>query len=525
LVQENTMKTAVAVSAVSLILSGALAAPQSPIGRLEGTVKGTLAARPMGGVQVLLVRLESDSSRTYSTRVDGRGRFHVDSLPTGHYLVQVSHPTLDSLDMALPTDRLVIADGRTTRSDLSLPSGAVLRDMVCPGVALGPEKAVVAGRVVDADDDAPIAGAKVVVEWTAIAIDRKKQKIITERRSGSASTNRLGEYRLCGVPADLSLEVQVQHKERVGAAMHFSVSREEGVVVRDFSLSMRFAPTLAAIDSLEQLLAARAAADSAIIADASSVGSASRADSTPPELALTGTAILSGTVRATLTGQAVSGAEVRVRDAQPFTTTDGAGRFVLSGLPPGTQVLVVRKLGYALGEISVDLRPNVRREESVRLGRAFALDSVRVLAKRPPLAEFEYNRRTNLFGHFLTLGDIQRSQAKKTSDLLQLLGGYTQMARGRYEKNMAVQLGESGSVRCRTANVVIDGTELGWDVNDVSPNQIAGIELYKDAASAPPKYAGRAECGVIVIWLRPGPKRRGWHEPKQPAALQYNGYP
>jgi len=123
------MKTAVAVSAVSLILSGALAAPQSPIGRLEGTVKGTLAARPMGGVQVLLVRLESDSSRTYSTRVDGRGRFHVDSLPTGHYLVQVSHPTLDSLDMALPTDRLVIADGRTTRSDLSLPSGAVLRDM------------------------------------------------------------------------------------------------------------------------------------------------------------------------------------------------------------------------------------------------------------------------------------------------------------------------------------------------------------------------------------------------------------
>ena len=41
-----------------------------------------------------------------------------------------------------------------------------------------------------------------------------------------------------------------------------------------------------------------------------------------------------------------------------------------------------------------------------------------------------------MFGHFLTLGDIQRSKAKKTSDLLPLLGGYTQMARGRYEKNM-----------------------------------------------------------------------------------------
>jgi len=519
------MRTAVAVSAVSLVLSGALAAPQSPIGRLEGTVKGTLASRPIGGAQVSLVRLESDTSLAISTRVDLRGRFHVDSLPAGHYLVQVSHPTLDSLDMALPTDRLVIADGRTTRSDLLVPSGAMLRDMVCPGVALGPEKGVVAGRVVDAESDAPITGAKVVVEWTAITIDRKKQKILMERRSGSASTNRLGEYRLCGVPADQALEVQVQHKERFGSAMHLSVTREQGVVVQDFSLSMQSAPTLAALDSLERLLAARAAPDLTVIADAASVVStASSADSTPPpELDLTGTAILSGTVRSTA-GQAVVGAEVRVRDARLTTTTDAAGRFVLSGLPPGTQVLVVRKLGYALGEIPVDLRPGTRREESVRLGRAVALDSVRVLAKRPPLAEFEYNRRTNMLGHFLTLTDIQRSKAKKTSDLLPLLGGHTQMGRGRYVKNMAGALVDPRVARCRTANVVIDGTE-GWDVNDVQPNQIAGIELYKDAASAPLKYAGRAECGVIVIWLRPGPRRRGWNEPKNPATLQYNGYP
>ena len=138
--------------------------------------------------------------------------------------------------------------------------------------------------------------------------------------------------------------------------------------------------------------------------------------------------------------------------------------------------------------------------ENVRLGRAVALDSVRVLATRPPLAEFEYDRRTNMFGHFLTLGDIQRSQAKKTSDLLRAARRLHEMGRGRYVKKMAVQPGPPGTVPCRSANVVIDGTE-GWDVNDVAPNQIAGIELYKDAASAPLKYAGRADCGVIVIWL------------------------
>jgi hypothetical protein len=71
----------------------------------------------------------------------------------------------------------VISDGRTTHSDLSLPSGAGLRDMVCPGVSLGPEKGVIAGRVVDADTDVPIAGAKVLVVWTEITIDRKARKI------------------------------------------------------------------------------------------------------------------------------------------------------------------------------------------------------------------------------------------------------------------------------------------------------------------------------------------------------------
>jgi hypothetical protein len=41
-------------------------------------------------------------------------------------------------------------------------------------------------------------------------------------------------------------------------------------------------------------------------------------------------------------------------------------------------------------------------------------------------------------------------------------------------------------------------------------DQIAGIELYKNAASAPLEYAGRADCGLIVIWLRPGPRWHGW---------------
>src|SRR5439155_26413958 len=106
------MRTAVVVSAMALVLSGPLVVSPTQVGRLEGTVRGTLASRPVGAAQVSLVRLESDTSLTFSARVDSHGRFRLDSLPAGHYLVTVSHPTLDSLDVALPSNRLLISDGR-----------------------------------------------------------------------------------------------------------------------------------------------------------------------------------------------------------------------------------------------------------------------------------------------------------------------------------------------------------------------------------------------------------------------------
>ena len=507
------MRTVIAASVLALLMAGRpLVAQQTSTGRLEGTVAPWIASRSVQAAQVSLVHLESEASASVTVPVDGRGRYHVDSLPGGRYLVQVSHPTLDSLDVTLAPGPLTIAGGRTTRSDFSLPSGDRLRAIVCPGVALGPEKAVVAGRVVDAETEGPIVGASVVAVWTEITIDRKARKIITERKQAVVKTGRAGEYRLCGVPAEKSLTVQLQHAGLAGAATRVSVSDEEGVVVRDLSLSMRSAPTIAALDSIERVVAVRGP------------DSTSDADTTHGELALSGNASLAGTVQTT-TGRPVANAEVRVRHGQSSTKTDDVGHFVLAGLPAGTQVVLVRQIGFALAEIPVELRSNRRLELNVRVRRAVALDSVRVLASRPTLAEFEYNRRTNLQGRFLTLSEIQRSNAKQTSDLLPLLGGYVMMGRGRLVKMSETDYDPPGTHSCRGANVVIDGVD-GLEVDDVLPNQIAGIELYKNAASAPLQYAGRADCGLIVIWLRPGPRRGRWlPAPSTAATLQYNGYP
>jgi hypothetical protein len=507
------MRTVIATTALTFLMTGpSLVAQQTPTGRLEGAVAPWIASRSVQAARVWLVRLESESSTTLTAAVDARGRYHVDSLPAGRYLVQVSHPTLDSLDVALAPGPLVIAGGRTTRSDFSLPTGERLRSVVCPGVPLGPGKGVLAGRVVDAETESPLSGAKVVAVWNEITIDRKARKISTARQQAVVTTGASGDYRMCGVPATKTLSLQLQHAGRAGAAMQVIVSAEEGVVVRNLSLSLRSAPTIAALDSLESA------------APASRLVSVSTGDSVRRELALTGTAILAGSVR-TASGQPVANAEIRVRHGQASTYTDDVGRFVLGALPSGTQVLLVRHIGYGLAEVPVELRSDQRRTMNVRLTRAFALDSVRVVASRWPLAQFDYNRRTNFQGHFLTQNEIQRSGVKQTSELLPLLGGYTMMGRGRLVKMKETDFDPPGTHACKRANVVIDGVDE-LEVDDVLPNQIAGIELYKDAASAPMEYAGRANCGLVVIWLRPGPRRRGWGSASSdPAALQYNGYP
>jgi len=282
--------------------------------------------------------------------------------------------------------------------------------------------------------------------------------------------------------------------------------------VREFSLSLATAPTIAALDSLDRG------------ATATPSGASGDRDAARGEVALTGTASLGGTVRTT-SGLPLQGADVRVRNARGFTLTDAAGRFALSDLPAGSQTLLVRRLGYALAEVPVELRSERRLEVSVRMTRAVELDSVRVTASRAKLAEFEYNRKTNLQGRFLTLSDIQRIKPKKTSELIPLLGGYVMMGRGRRVPMRETDYDPPGTHSCKEANVVIDGVD-GQAVDDVLPVQIAGIELYKNAAAAPIDYAGRANCGLIVIWLRPGPR---WRREKTPAgnptASHYTGYP
>jgi hypothetical protein len=197
--------------------------------------------------------------------------------------------------------------------------------------------------------------------------------------------------------------------------------------------------------------------------------------------------------------------------------TDSAGRYTLDALPAGTQLLVVRRLGYPIVEIPVELRPDRSLSRDVLLRRNVVLDSVHVVGERT-YPEFERNRRTNTFGQFLTREQIDGLHATEAADLFINVFGFTALGRGsqaRVVSNKALRRhGE-----CQEANVVINDAE-GQSINHVSPSQIAGIEAYADEAFVPARFEGRAQCGVIVIWLRKEPAR-----PMPPMGLSGNGYP
>ena len=217
--------------------------------------------------------------------------------------------------------------------------------------------------------------------------------------------------------------------------------------------------------------------------------------------------------------------------------TGARGEYRLCGVPTGnwlaiqlqhdnrasgiTRVIVTDEEGAVVRNLSLSLRtapapatdsadvrirqPNVAaRPATASPGdakvatRPVVLDSVRVVAPRSRYAQFEYNRRTNLFGKFLTADEISGSSATELTELLARLGGFLITGHGADATVMSLAA-KAQHPGCRESNVVIDGIPRAG-LNYLPLSQVAGIEIYRDGTTAPAPHHG--ECGLIVIWTK-----------------------
>jgi len=205
--------------------------------------------------------------------------------------------------------------------------------------------------------------------------------------------------------------------------------------------------------------------------------------------------LVSGTV-IDQNGVPVEGAVVKVKGTDRGTVTDAQGRWSLPGVKQGDS-LEFSCIGYESSEIgftgqsTVDFR--VREESTV-------LDDVVVIG-------YGTVKKRDLTGSISSV-DANTVMSKTPTNIFQALQG---AAAGVQVTTNSGAPGEGATIRIRgTATFgsganplyVVDNVPMG-NINDLNPEDVASLEILKDAASAA-IYGSRSANGVILITTKKG---------------------
>lgn len=226
------------------------------------------------------------------------------------------------------------------------------------------------------------------------------------------------------------------------------------------------------------------------------------------------TGSIAGTVTDSATGAPVADATVTLVGTALGAKTGADGRYVLTGVPPGTYRVRIRMLGYSAATATVTVLEGTQAVADVQLARnAIELN---------PVVAIGYG---TVEKHDLTgaVASVTAEQLEtKAAPLVTLSGGLQGKIAGVQVTSNSGMPGVGIQVRVRgtgsiTANseplYVIDGVPAEQGSNDtdpknnplmsIDPNEIASIDILKDA-SATAIYGARGANGVVLITTKRG---------------------
>jgi TonB-linked SusC/RagA family outer membrane protein len=212
-------------------------------------------------------------------------------------------------------------------------------------------------------------------------------------------------------------------------------------------------------------------------------------------MALAQERIITGRVIASEDGLPLPGVSVLIKGTTNGTSTDSEGKFTLS-VPQSGGILIISFIGYKPQEISLDgsttlsvvLNPDITQlDEVVVVGygeqsRKNVTSSIAKLDNQVLASAPRANLGNALQGTMPGLRVISPSGSPGATPNILLRGGASINAPG-------------------SPLVVVDGIIRSF--NDISPENIASIEVLKDAASTA-IYGARANNGVILITTKKG---------------------
>jgi hypothetical protein len=221
-------------------------------------------------------------------------------------------------------------------------------------------------------------------------------------------------------------------------------------------------------------------------------------------------AVLIGRVIDSL-GNGLAGAEITLHKTESIRAVTGdSGEFRIAGVPAGTSVFNVRRLGFEAASFTAVLRSGKTHRATLTLSAtALSLPAVAVADtnKTHWLDQFE-RRRSGSRGTFITRADIVKRSARTGSDIVRAVAGVRVSPASRTGGQNVVTMNRGAGGRPCYPTMYVHNMPYSGTIDDFSADDVEAVEVYLGISEIPPELDknGRGICGVIVVWTR-DPKR------------------
>ncbi|RKR79937.1 TonB-linked SusC/RagA family outer membrane protein [Mucilaginibacter gracilis] len=211
-----------------------------------------------------------------------------------------------------------------------------------------------------------------------------------------------------------------------------------------------------------------------------------------------GEKIISGVVKGS-DGETLAGVTVKIKSAPNVAvSTDKAGKYTIK-TTVDNPVLVFSFIGY----VNIELSANDRRVINATLSEdTHGLNEVVVIG-------YGTSRKKDLTGSVsaANMADLDKAPVKSIDDALagRLAGVRVSSFDGQPGSSTSIVIRGANSITgSNTPLYVVDGFPIeNFDLNSISPNDIASLDVLKDASSTA-IYGARGSNGVIIITTKRG---------------------
>lgn len=209
---------------------------------------------------------------------------------------------------------------------------------------------------------------------------------------------------------------------------------------------------------------------------------------------------ITGRVTDAATGTPIAGARVEVANTELRAATTEDGKFALTNVPVGTQVVQVRMLGYAPQQQTV----TVADGETLTL--QFVLERTAMALADVVVIGYGTQERKDLTGSISSVKGEQLADVPAPTVSAALQGkaaGLQVISSGVPGSDATFRIRGISTIGNSNPLVVIDGVPTMSGLNELNPADIASIEVLKDA-SATAIYGSRGANGVVIVTTKRG---------------------